>query len=136
MHPPAPLNDFLSVTTEFDVPPHWRANYRALLRLRKSLLRQHDEHTAAISSAHEPGGHDQVDVATEESEHAISLAELTAEDSALAEIDAALLRMKNGTYGFCEETGEPISAMRLKVIPWARLSRAAAARREEAARKR
>lgn len=135
MHPTAPLNDFLCVTTEFDVPPQWRANYRALLRLRKNLLSQHDERSAAIATAHEPGGHDQIDVANEENEHAISLAELAAEDSALAEIDAALLRLKNGTYGFCEETGEPISATRLRVIPWTRFSRAAAARREEAKRK-
>ena len=135
MHPTTPPNDFLCVTTEFDVAPHWRANYKALLRLRKSLLRQHDEHAAALSIGHEPGGHDQVDVANEENEHAISLAELAAEDSALAEIDAALLRLKNGTYGYCEETGEPISPARLKVIPWTRFSRAAAARREEVRRK-
>ncbi len=135
MNTTAPLNDFLCVTTEFDVPPQWRTHYRSLLRLRQARLRKHDEHSAQISSAHEPGGNDQVDVANEENELAISLAELAAEDSALAEIEAALLRLKNGTYGFCEETGEPISATRLRVIPWTRFSRAAAARREEVSRK-
>ncbi len=135
MNTTAPLNEFLCVTTGFNVPPQWRTHYRSLLRLRKGLLRKHDEHSAEISAGHEVGGNDQVDVATEESEHAISLAELAAEDSALAEIDAALLRLQNGTYGFCEETGEPISATRLRVIPWTRYSRAAAARHEEAHRK-
>jgi len=53
----------------------------------------------------------------------------------LAEVEAALLRLQNGTYGFCEETGEPISSTRLKVIPWTRFSRAAAARREQSRRK-
>ncbi len=135
MNTSAPLNDFLCVTTEFDTPPQWRTHYRSLLRLRKGLFQKHNEHSAQISLAHELGGNDQVDVANEESELAMSLAELAAEDSALAEIEAALLRLKNGTYGFCEETGEPISATRLRVIPWTRFSRAAAARREEAKRK-
>ncbi len=63
------------------------------------------------------------------------LAELSAEESALMEVEAALVRLQNGTYGFCEETGEPISTTRLKVIPWTRYSRAAAARREQSRRK-
>ena len=36
------------------------------------------------------------------------------------EIDAALLRLENGRYGFSETSGEPISYERLKLIPWAR----------------
>jgi RNA polymerase-binding protein DksA len=39
----------------------------------------------------------------------------------LAEIDAALQRIEDGTYGFCEVCGKPISAERLAAIPWARL---------------
>jgi len=38
----------------------------------------------------------------------------------LAEIDAALERMDAGTYGICEDTGEPIPLARLRAIPWAR----------------
>jgi DnaK suppressor protein len=46
------------------------------------------------------------------------------EDSAketLAEIDAALQRIEDGTYGICEVCGKPIGAERLAALPWARL---------------
>jgi len=40
----------------------------------------------------------------------------------LMEIESALARIENGTFGFCEETEEMIEADRLKAIPWTRLS--------------
>ena len=40
----------------------------------------------------------------------------------LLEIESALGRIENGSYGFCEETEEPIEVERLKAIPWTRLS--------------
>lgn len=40
----------------------------------------------------------------------------------LVEIESALARIQNGTYGVCEETEEPIEAERLLAIPWTRLS--------------
>lgn len=39
----------------------------------------------------------------------------------LAEVDAALARMDDGTYGLCEVCGKPIAPERLQAIPWARL---------------
>lgn len=42
--------------------------------------------------------------------------------SQLAEIEFALARIENGTYGVCEETEEPIEVDRLLAIPWTRLS--------------
>jgi DnaK suppressor protein len=39
----------------------------------------------------------------------------------LAEIDAALQRIEDGTYGICEACGKPIGAERLSAIPWTRL---------------
>jgi RNA polymerase-binding protein DksA len=39
----------------------------------------------------------------------------------LAEIDAALKRIEDGTYGICEVCGKPIAAERLAAIPWTRL---------------
>jgi RNA polymerase-binding protein DksA len=39
----------------------------------------------------------------------------------LAEIDAALQRIEDGTYGICENCGKPIGAERLAALPWARL---------------
>lgn len=40
----------------------------------------------------------------------------------LVEIEMALGRIENGTYGICEETEEPIEPERLRAIPWTRLS--------------
>jgi RNA polymerase-binding transcription factor len=40
----------------------------------------------------------------------------------IARIDAALARLEDGTYGYCEETGEPISLKRLEARPIATLS--------------
>jgi RNA polymerase-binding transcription factor DksA len=39
----------------------------------------------------------------------------------LAEIDAALQRIEDGTYGICENCGKPIAPERLLAIPWTRL---------------
>jgi len=40
----------------------------------------------------------------------------------IKEVDEALARIENGTYGICEETEEPIEDKRLAAIPWTRLS--------------
>ncbi len=40
----------------------------------------------------------------------------------LQEVDAALNRIESGTFGVCEETGDPIEPSRLLAIPWTRLS--------------
>lgn len=40
----------------------------------------------------------------------------------LLEIESALARIEKGTYGYCEETEEPIEIERLRAIPWTRLS--------------
>jgi RNA polymerase-binding protein DksA len=54
-----------------------------------------------------------------EQDFAIGLIENSEET--LREINAALDRIEEGTYGVCQESGEPIGKNRLKVIPWARL---------------
>ena len=46
------------------------------------------------------------------------------------EIESALARLETGTFGFCEETAEPIESQRLLAIPWTRLSIEGAEMRE------
>jgi DnaK suppressor protein len=53
----------------------------------------------------------------------------------LMEIESALARIENGTFGFCEETEEIIEADRLKAIPWTRLSIEGAELRESVNRR-
>lgn len=108
------------------IPKRWAWHYRALLRVRETLLRNRDEHTSEVRTALERGGEDDIDRATDKSERDTLLAEIRVEEAELSEVDAALERIRRGTYGICELTGRPISAVRLRAIPWTRLSQQAA----------
>jgi DnaK suppressor protein len=111
-------------TTEID--PKWEWHYQALLQIRDSLLRERREHEEAVRDPHEPGGEDAVDRANEKCDNTTLIAEIRLEDAELTEVEAALGRIRKGTYGICELTGRPIPAARLRALPWARLSRDAA----------
>lgn len=110
--------------------PRWTWHFTTLIRLRETLLRAHAEHEASAADRAELHSVDAVDVAEERIEHQVILAELHAEEDRLGEIEAALTRIRNGSYGICEATGEPISPARLKAIPWTRFSLGAAERAE------
>lgn len=73
---------------------------------------------------------DMADRASLETEHAIELRTRDRERKLLAKIDAALERIDNDSYGYCEETGEPISLRRLEARPIATLSLEAQERHE------
>lgn len=60
------------------------------------------------------------DMGTDNFETENTLGLMNSERKLLAEIDAALQRIENGTYGICEGSGKPIPMERLKAIPWAR----------------
>jgi RNA polymerase-binding transcription factor DksA len=75
---------------------------------------------------------DSADAATDEFDHALALGTLSAEQDALHEIEAALSRIRTGSYGRCEETGKAIPAARLKAVPWTRFACAVEARHERA----
>lgn len=107
-------------TSLLQINPKWAWHQAALLDLREELLQAQSEHKQAATSQTETGGIDYAEAARDESEHAIVLAELLAESERLSEIDAALERMRMGTFGICERTGKPISAVRLRAIPWTR----------------
>ena len=65
---------------------------------------------------------DLTDRATEEIERSFELRTRDRERKLINKIDAALRRIDEGTYGYCEETGEPISLKRLEARPVATLS--------------
>ena len=118
-----------------EIPRRWKWHHGALLRKRDALLRARDERHAALRDLAAEQESDRTDVATEEGERRELLAELAQEEKELTEIEAALLRLQNGTYGVCEITGEPIAASRLRAVPWTRFSKEAGSRRERAAGK-
>lgn len=114
------------------IPSKWAWHQRTLLRLRGDLLKARQEHDHAVRVPHERGGADLLDFAEDETELATLRAELALEEAELSEIDAALKRLQDGTYGTCEATGVPIAPERLRVLPWTRLSKDAAAQVERA----
>jgi DnaK suppressor protein len=73
---------------------------------------------------------DPADRATIEEEHALELRTRDRERKLLKKIDQALARIEDGSYGYCEETGEPIGIQRLLARPTATLSIEAQERRE------
>jgi DnaK suppressor protein len=73
---------------------------------------------------------DLTDRATLESERAIELRTRARERKLISKIDAALMRLDDGTYGYCEETDEPIGIRRLEARPIATLSIEAQERHE------
>jgi RNA polymerase-binding protein DksA len=60
------------------------------------------------------------DLGTDNYEQEFALGLMDGERRLLTEIDEALLRIENGTYGICEGTGQPIPKPRLEAQPWAR----------------
>lgn len=73
---------------------------------------------------------DPADRATIEEEHALELRTRDRERKLLKKVQAALQRIENGDYGYCEETGDPIGVARLMARPTATLSLEAQQRRE------
>ncbi len=100
-----------------------------LLQWRGELLQESNEtlHHLQESSLAEP---DLADRASLEAERALELRTRDRERKLLAKIDAALRRIDEGTYGYCEETMEPINLRRLEARPVATLSIEAQERHE------
>jgi len=73
---------------------------------------------------------DIADRATSESDRALELRARDRQRKLIAKIDEALERIDDGTYGYCEETGDPISIKRLDARPIATLSVEAQERHE------
>lgn len=73
---------------------------------------------------------DLADRASSETDRAIELRARDRQRKVISKIDAALQRIEDGTYGYCEETGEPIALKRLEARPIATLSVEAQERHE------
>ena len=73
---------------------------------------------------------DIADRASAETDRALALRHRGRQRKVVAKIEAALRRIEDGTYGYCEETGEPISLKRLDARPIATLSLEAQERHE------
>lgn len=68
------------------------------------------------------GTGDEADQASEDAEVALETRLMDRDAKLLREVERALEKVKNGTYGLCEGTDEPIGYARLKLRPWTRYS--------------
>lgn len=101
---------------------------RKLLDWRRQLLEDMQQ-----TIQHMPGtlsAADSIDVACNTVSQSLELRTRDRERKLIHKIDEALLRIDNGSYGYCEETGEPISLRRLEARPIATLSIEAQERHE------
>lgn len=100
-----------------------------LLAWKNDILREARETLDALQreNANHP---DLADRASSETDRAIELRARDRQRKLISKIDAAIARIDDGTYGFCEETGEPISLKRLDARPIATLSIEAQERHE------
>ncbi|WP_375143802.1 RNA polymerase-binding protein DksA [Acuticoccus sp. MNP-M23] len=100
-----------------------------LLSWRSDILRE-SKYTLEQLAERERNHPDLADRATSESDHAIELRARDRQRKLIAKIDAALSRIEDGSYGYCEESGEPIGVRRLDARPVATLSIEAQERHE------
>lgn len=115
---------------EKDVPEKYRRYYKLLLELRNHVLTQLGEHTeeTLLKSAKDDSGdlsgygQHMADAGTDTFDRDFALSLVSSEQEALAEIEAAIKRVHDGTYGICEVTQKPIAKERLLAVPFTRYS--------------
>jgi DnaK suppressor protein len=103
---------------------------RQLIAWRSELLKESRETIEITLQGTELQKPDIADRASAETDHALELRTRDRERKLISKINQALERIDQGEYGFCEETGEPISVGRLKARPIATLSLEAQERHE------
>jgi DnaK suppressor protein len=123
-HRAATAADILTPSPEKpSINRRWQKYFDRLIRLRQSITEQR---MAQVENAHagEPVfGVNPADRGTDEYDMGAALSLISSEQNAIYEIDQALRRIRDGTYGICEATGTPIPAERLEAVPWTRFAR-------------
>jgi DnaK suppressor protein len=101
---------------------------KKLVDWREEILRESKETLDYLQDSEQHP--DITDRASFESDRGVELRARDRQRKLIAKIDAALGRIEDGTYGYCEETGEPIGVKRLDARPVATLSLEAQERHE------
>ena len=118
-----------SANEEFMNPLQLEYFRQKLLNWKEAIVRESRDTMAQLKSGpmREP---DLTDRASSETDWAIELRTRDRQRKLIAKIDAALRRIEEGEYGFCEVTGEPISLARLEARPVATMTVEAQERHE------
>jgi RNA polymerase-binding transcription factor DksA len=124
-HRAATAADILSPPTEKpSINPRWQKYFDRLIRLRESLSEHRSEQIANAQAGDPVFGVNPADRGTDEYDMSAALSLISSEQNAIYEIDQALRRIRDATYGICEATGKAIPAERLEAVPWTRFARA------------
>jgi RNA polymerase-binding transcription factor DksA len=105
-----------------NVDPRWEDAYGALVKARDAIANRQKDLLTQASEENTPRSRNMADLGTDQYDRDWALGMASTEQETLYEIEQALSRIKNGTYGICEATGKPIEPDRLAAIPWARFS--------------
>ena len=124
------IDNYVPSEDEEFMNPRQQAYFRARLKQWKTDILNGTKST--INNLQEESSNlpDLVDRASSESDKALELRTRDRQRKLIAKIDAALRRIDEGTYGYCDETGEPINLRRLEARPTATLSLEAQERHE------
>ena len=101
-----------------------------LLKWKKDIIKSNSLGNILNSTDDNISSADMVDQASSYTDKSVEMKALNRSRKLITKINAALQRLKDGTYGFCEETGEPIGLKRLMARPVATLSIEAQERHE------
>lgn len=114
-----------------EIDPKWAWHFRTLLALRNHLLSGRGDRCREPLESMEPPSLHALDWLAETYDHDLALALPANREEALREVNDALARLENGTYGRCEASGRPIARARLQAEPWQRYTPAAERRLSE-----
>lgn len=122
-----PIEQSRTVFEEKDVPQKWKKYYKLLIEIKERVQNGTSNKVDMVSSdngelSHENSnqGMDVADIGSKNFERDMALNLMSAEQNIVSEVNAAIERMRNGTYGICEVTGKAIPESRLLAIPFAR----------------
>ena len=111
---------------EKDIPKKWKKYYKLLIDLRMHVSNEISLHTADTlkQNARDDSGNTSspADLGTDSFDRDFALSLVSNEQDALIEIEDAILRIKDGSYGVCEITDKAIPAARLSAVPFTRYS--------------
>ena len=102
--------------------PRQREYFRKKLETWKEDILRESRETLENLQEESQNHPDMADRASSESDRALELRTRDRQRKLISKIDAALKRIEDGTYGYCEETGDPIGIARLDARPIATLS--------------
>lgn len=104
------------------IDPKWKNHYETLIALSNQLSERKGGLAEIAREEQQAFSLHMADAGTDEFDRDFALSMISSDQNALFEIEAALGRIRSGSYGVCELTGHPIEPERLAAIPWTRFS--------------